>query len=216
MKDPPLLNQLTRVLRLATGDEIILLDNTGFEYAIRIFTLTNKVMQGYVLAKKESGTESNVEIHLYQSLLKIKDKFELVLQKGTEIGVSTFTPLRSERCECKGKINIPRACTILKEAAEQSGRGKIPELNGERTLHDALTEAPGEKLIFDPLGSPLKTYPLHAASYSLFVGPEGGFSESELKQAEELGAHILSIGSRTLRSETAGIVIPALLLNRTD
>jgi 16S rRNA (uracil1498-N3)-methyltransferase len=212
--DPALAHQLLRVLRYQKGETIILLDNSGFEYEARIVSLEKEKLAFYILSKRESLTEPHITINLYQAVLKKKEKFEFVLQKGTEIGISSFIPLRTEYSEFLGKLNMARSYLILKEAAEQSHRGRIPGISSERIFSDALQEAAGVKILLDPLGDPLQPVVsdvIRQKECSILIGPEGGFSPYEVAFAKQQGVHVLSLGKRILRSETAGLVIASIL-----
>lgn len=217
--DRKLFHQLTRVLRCRPGDEVIFFDNSGFEYQMRIILLQEHEMRFFLLNKHICLEEPAIQVYLYQSLLKTKGKFELILQKATEVGIYGIIPLRTEHNECKGSLNRSRNIAIIREAAEQSHRGIVPLLYGERMFTDALKEAPGIKLLFDPQGKALS---LVASSFkkqekvSIFIGPEGGFSPHELDQAKCNGAICVTCGGRILRSETAGIVFPAIVLYAMD
>jgi 16S rRNA (uracil1498-N3)-methyltransferase len=138
-----------------------------------------------------------------------------VLQKGTEIGVSRFVPLITERTE---RIHVPkpdRPEKILKEAAEQCERGKIPELGETQKFPGAFANARGlQKILLHGRGQhPLLSKIIAKQSpIDIFVGPEGGFTENELTQAKKHGCTITSLGPRVLRTETAGIVAIACIL----
>jgi 16S rRNA (uracil1498-N3)-methyltransferase len=212
--DPALAHQLLRVLRYQKGETIILLDNSGFEYEVRIVSLEKEKLAFYILSKRKSLTEPSLHINLYQAVLKKKEKFEFVLQKGTEIGISRFIPLRTEYSEFLGKLNMTRSYLILKEAAEQSHRGRIPELSSERVFSDVLGKIQGIKILLDPMGAPLQSVVsdiIRQKECHIFIGPEGGFSPHEIAFAKQQGVHVLSLGKRILRSETAGLVIASIL-----
>lgn len=135
----PLARQLARVLRLARGDSIMVLDNRGWQYQVKLAELSDTAASGQVVARTEAPPEPSIDIYLYQALLKA-DKFELVLQKGTEIGVSHFVPVKYRRSEGGmdvGAAKLERWRRILTEAAEQSGRGHLPELAAPLTLAQA-------------------------------------------------------------------------------
>lgn len=226
--DKEVVSQMTKVLRLKTGDDLILLDGSGKEYRTVIKSLSHSVIEGEVIEVFENRNEPEFKITLYQALCK-KDKFEWILQKGTEVGISEFVPVVTERTEKLG-LNIERAEKILKEAAEQSERGIIPKLVEIQTLDEAMKnkEAPtqgrspdkiigSEKIILDKSGENIKALRLSLFTFRLnvFVGPEGGWTEQELKTAKENGAKIISLGPRVLRTETAGMIAAAILLNKS-
>ena len=121
------------------------------------------------------------------------------------MGISTIVPITTERTVKTG-LNVKRLETIIREAAEQSGRGIVPTLAPHLTLKDALATCnPKEALFFDLSGSlPTKSEFHHAGS--LFIGPEGGFTPSEVDLARKNGCTIASLGPLTLRGETAAIV----------
>lgn len=222
VSDPTLLHQARHVMRSRISDTIILLDNTGYEYVCTITDLQNRYLQASLISKEISDNEPNTYICLFQSLLKAKDRFEWSLQKGTEVGVSAFIPLRSQRCELKGNMNMERMKSIVREAAEQSHRARLPALKDELHFAKALSQVEGIKIIFDASGIPLSDF-LHSHpvvkdqeskinAFSLFIGPEGGFTAEEIEKAKASGAVIVSLGQRVLRSETAGVVAASLLL----
>ncbi len=214
VSDRDVLNQIRKVLRLRAGDRAIFLDGAGKEYESEIRELNPESLIAEILSAQENKNEPELKITICQALCK-KDKFEWVLQKGTEAGVSEFVPVLAERSEKLG-LNSERAEKILKEAAEQSERGIIPKLQEIQKFEDALRNFSGEKIILDKSGEPMKSYELSVKSSKLaiFIGPEGGWTAEELEFAKESGAKFVSLGSRVLRTETAGLVVAAILLNR--
>lgn len=212
--DKEIINQIKKVLRLKNGDKVIFLDGTGSEYLTEITDLANSSLSGKILESSENKNEPDLKIILCQALCK-KDKFEWVLQKGTEVGVSEFIPILAERSEKLG-LNSERAGKILKEAAEQSERAMTPKLKDISEFEDALNNFSGEKIILDKSGESIKDYKISSDTkdLALFIGPEGGWTENELMIAKNNGARIISIGPRVLRTETAGLTIAAILLNR--
>lgn len=222
--DRDILNQIKRVLRLRVGARVIFLDNTGKEYESEITELNPESLKAEVLSVQENKNEPELKITICQALCK-KDKFEWILQKGTEIGASGFVPVLADRSEKLG-LNFERAKKILKEAAEQSERGIIPKLQQIQKFNDyILPDRPGSlpkdgQIIFlDKSGESIKNYPSSLVNGQLshvnvFIGPEGGWTEEELASAKQAGAKIISLGGRVLRTETAGLVAAAILLNR--
>ncbi len=213
LSDKETLNQIKKVLRLRVGDKAVFLDGSGKEYMTVIREISNSAISGDIEEAAENKNEPELKIVLCQALCK-KDKFEWVLQKGTEVGVSEFIPILAERSEKLG-LNRGRAEKILKEAAEQSERGIIPKLSEIQKLEYTLKNSLGEKIILDKSGEPIKNYQLSIINSQLhiFIGPEGGWTPEELALAKENGAKIVSIGKTVLRAETAGLVAAAILLN---
>lgn len=212
--DKELLSQLKKVLRVGSGDSLILLDGSGKEYFTKVEKISKDVLTGNVEKVSKNQNESELKITLFQAIGK-KDKFEWVLQKGTEIGISEFVPIITERTEKLG-LNRERLEKVLKEAAEQSERGVIPKLGELQEFEDAIKNSEGGKMLLDRSGENIKYHELQITvrALNLFVGSEGGFTEKELEIAENHGAKIISLGKTVLRTETAGIVAAAILFNR--
>lgn len=215
VSDRDILNQIKRVLRLRVGERVIFLDDTGKEYESEIRELNPESLKAEVLSVKENQNEPTLKITICQALCK-KDKFEWILQKGTEVGVSGFVPVLAGRSEKTG-LNFERAEKILKESAEQSERGIIPKLSEIQKFEDTLKSAKGEKIFLDKSGIMIKDFlpsSVTGQMLNVFIGPEGGWTEEELASAKESGAKIVSLGGLVLRTETAGPVASAILLNK--
>jgi 16S rRNA (uracil1498-N3)-methyltransferase len=229
IEDVALAKQLSNVLRLGTGDTVTLLDNSGWEYAVTLQVIERKRIQGTVTAKTLAHTEPRLKLMLYVALMR-GERFEWVLQKGTEIGVSTFVPVVCERsmvddlAQVKA-VKLERWQRIIKEAAEQSRRAKLPKLQPAMLFATACDHAARRSqalLLWEgkgaaslnalvprtwegarEAGTPAEPEPLSVAVLS---GPEGGFSAEEVRTAQRYGARLATLGPRTLRAETAPIV----------
>lgn len=172
-----------------------------------------------ILEKRKNLAEPQQKVILYQALPKKRELFEWVLQKCTEIGVSEFVPLITKRTERENPGAPERLERILKEAAEQSERGKIPLLQPAQTLSKIMEAklAAGTHFLFHSRGTNpslatfLKNTRLQEPAH-LYIGPEGGFTEEEAKQAEKAGATLLALGPRILRTETAAVAASAFIL----
>ncbi|MEO8637864.1 MAG: RsmE family RNA methyltransferase [Candidatus Taylorbacteria bacterium] len=212
LNDVELFHQLRNVFRMNVASRVILLDNTGFEYVSAVTSFARGTLTFRILEKRKNINIPKKEITLFQSIIK-KSNFEWVLEKGTELGVSHFVPLLSERSE-KKKINSERAKKILKESSEQSGRGILPTIAESVSLPEAISSlpSPSSALVFDPSGSLFQSNTLHLTPYTLFIGPEGGWSEKELALFREKNIPVYSLGPQILRSETATIAVLSLLL----
>lgn len=218
-------HQLARVLRLKPGDHIVLLDNSGLAYEVELAYLGPQTAEVRLVCSFAPQTEPRLRLILYQALPK-GEKFEWILQKGTELGVSAFVPLVTERTivqspERIGPQRLARWRRILQEAAEQAGRARLPELGPVQTFRQALealsARAPCLIAALVPQAMPLHKAlePLRAAPPSeiaLWVGPEGDFSPQEVALAREVGGKVISLGPRTLRAETAAVATSAILL----
>ena len=217
------LRQISYVLRLKPTDRITILDNSGREFEVEIERITKEQVQGKVINRKPGHAEPRIKITLYQALLK-SDKFEMVLQKGVELGITDFVPFISERCVSRKEsaTKIERWQKIIQEAAEQSERLVLPVLHPLISFeeacgtvrHPALLLWEEEKSV--SLKQTLQNPPFkNASALSLFVGPEGGFPESEKELAKQHGIVIASLGRRILRAETAGLAAVSAVLYET-
>lgn len=222
-----LLHQFIKVLRFASGEKIILLDNSGYEFLVELLSFDSKKIIGKVLEKKFCGTELPVKLVIALAILKNMERFEWVLQKGTELGVSAFIPLITDRTERKVLGKVERLHRILKEAAEQSGRGKVPELLETRGFEKVLenSDVREEKsLIIVPhpgvdakISDLFKRVGKESGNISLpkeivvCVGPEGGFTDREIQMVEDKSANSVGLGRRILRADTVPMVVSVLI-----
>ncbi|MBP6015781.1 MAG: 16S rRNA (uracil(1498)-N(3))-methyltransferase [Candidatus Promineofilum sp.] len=216
--------QMRRVLRLRPGDRVLALDGLGRQYEVTLSEVSHAGAMGDAAPATEATGEPAVRVTLYQSLLR-REKFEWVLQKGTEIGVAAFVPVITRRSLVRDVEDVTpeklnRWRRIIKEAAEQSGRGRLPSLSvplgfaatepGVRAAGITLIAWEGEfrRLIRGVLGGREAV-----ADVTLFIGPEGGYEPDEIRAAESWGAVPVSLGRRILRTETAAVVGAALVLH---
>lgn len=213
INDIEIVKQIRNVLKLEIGRKIILSDGKGTEAdAIITFIYSDKISCEVVEVRKANGLKRKVS--LYLAILK-KDNFELAIQKSVECGVSSIVPIITERT-IKTGLNKERLERIIKEASEQSGRNVVPELLETMTYKEALEHGSQntEKVIFTPslasdgvnLANESYQPDKNATNISIFIGPEGGFTEKEIILAKESGYKIASLGEMTLRGETAAIV----------
>jgi 16S rRNA (uracil1498-N3)-methyltransferase len=219
---PEQAHQIRHVLRLKPGDAIVVLDDRGAEYDVILTGVGPREAVGRVTGTRRAQGEPAVEVTLFQSLLA-REKFEWVLQKGTEVGMAQFVPVLTERSLVRErhaeKNKLERWRRIVTEAAEQSHRGRIPKLPPPLTFPEAVAQAGGfdRCLIAAPVQ---KTAALRellqgvgpGSSLALLIGPEGGFTPEEVALACGKGAAPISLGPRVLRTETAAVVAAALIL----
>lgn len=204
------MHHAARVHRTQIGEEVELFDGKGRAVLAAVRDIGKESMDLEILSTVAESREAGVALELAMSLIQ-PEKFELVLQKGTEIGVRTFLPLITSRTDVKperirGKAE--RWEKILLEAAKQSGRSMIPEIERAAPIEQALAR-PGTNVLLDPSGD---AAPPVGDSIRLFIGPEGGFSDEELESARSMSVSIWSLGPRRLRAETAAIAAAAMLL----
>jgi len=216
-------HQVHNVLRLKPGDAIVVLDDSGTEYDVVLTTVEPCQTLGRVRGERRAQGEPAVQVILFQSLLP-REKFEWVLQKGTEVGVSQFVPVQTDRSLLRARMieekRLNRWRRILTEAAEQSHRGRVPTLEPAITFHEAISRlkdfcrsiiaAPSEEAAM--LRDTLRNVAGSPASIALMIGPEGGFTDEEVARACEKGAVRISLGPRVMRTETAAVVTCALAL----
>lgn len=217
-------HQILHVLRMKAGERITVLDNTGLECEVLLTDVGRHEVEGRIESRRAGVGEPGVELTLYQSLLG-REKFELVLQKCTEVGVSRFVPVITQRSLVRDADSVtPKKLTrwrrIITEAAEQSHRSKIPELAEPLRFEEVVSELNGfdRCLIASPyerqitLQKSIRSETKELKSIALLIGPEGGFTEQEIDAAVEAGAIAVSLGPRILRTETAAIVTAAIVL----
>lgn len=213
--DPALCHQLSKVLKISPGEQSLLLTNNETEHLVKWNLISKSECTADILESKTTpDISSHTPLHLAVALLKNQNRWEWMLEKCTELGAASFTPLLTKRTEADQLRKLERLHRIIQEAAEQSGRTILPTLNDPIAFTDFLKQ-PGQKLIAT-LHESTPHYPLHTTHYelpaTLLIGPEGGFTEKEVKTATDKGCLPLSLGSQTLRTETAAIVASAKIL----
>jgi 16S rRNA (uracil1498-N3)-methyltransferase len=214
-----LAHRLARVLRLKRGDCVVLSEGDGVEYEVRLTDVSPRAIEAEIIAQRDAPAEPGVKIVLYQSLIRA-NRFDLVLEKGTEIGVARFVPLIPSRGQIQdGEASgsrMDRWHRVVVEAAEQSNRGRSPEIDPPAHFEEAVSSASGLRLLpwegegGEPLGAYLRSLSERPASVSLFIGPEGGFDAAEVDVARDEAVTLVTLGPRILRSETAAIAVVAL------
>jgi 16S rRNA (uracil1498-N3)-methyltransferase len=212
----PQAHYLSRVMRIAAGDAVILCDDQTGEWAARVSSAGKRdvVLIPETLLRPR---EEVPDFTLCAALLK-KDRFDLVLEKACELGVRRIQPVITRRCVAD-KLNPERARAILTEAAEQCARTALPELMAPVKLDALLRDWPAERALFfadeaggDPAAASFAAHPGPAA---LLTGPEGGFDDEEREAVRGCAsARAISLGPRILRGETAAIAGIALWMGQ--
>lgn len=212
LQDGGLYHQWTKVLRFEVGREIVLFNDQSQERLYRIVKFGDNAIHLELITEMESKTP-NKEIYLCFSLLK-KDKNDWVLQKCTELGVSHFILIISERTEKTG-FDVERAEKIVIEASEQCGRSDIPRIREPITVEKVIDELSGkvELLVAEQssLSHSSSINPQSSRPMGVLVGPEGGWTDSEKQLFTDKGLKHLSLSDFTLRAETACITAASLL-----
>jgi 16S rRNA (uracil1498-N3)-methyltransferase len=212
IKDQRLIHQIVNVFRFRINDRILIFSGSGSDYLAMI--KKNKPLTVEIIEKKENKKPPEREVILFQSIIK-KDHFEIVAEKTTEIGISKIVPLLSQRSE-KKNVNKDRINKIIIEATEQSGRNYPSQLMSISTLENALNfkcrkiafhvddELPR---YFCPDKENSKNEPL-----GIFIGPEGGWTDKEIKLFKKNNVTLYHLGDTILRSETAAIAACTITL----
>ena len=217
-------HQLCHVLRMRPGMHVTALDNSGTEYEVELITVDRNGVIGRVCGKQMAQTESRVHLTLYQCVLK-GERFEWVLQKGTELGAFAFVPVISERTIVQNPYDVEKKRSrwerIIAAAAGQSRRGRLPVLGAPLLLDKALRQSiekhtvsliPWENAQAQNLADVLRAYEVPPLHIGLFIGPEGGFDADEIALARQYGLQIVTMGPRILRAETAATVATAIII----
>ena len=218
-------HQISQVLRLDVhNDEVIVLDGSGAAYLARLNGKSGRIATAEIFDALTDDLELLSEITLCFSLTK-REKVEWILQKCTEIGVSCFQPFVSERSvsrtENMDENRRTRWESIIREAAEQSERSKLPTLMEVMSFDELLDKMIGDthKLIAYEGADPARTFhqlTLKREPVILMIGPEGGFCDEEATRAINAGFQPFSLGKRILRMETACMVASALVVGRME
>jgi 16S rRNA (uracil1498-N3)-methyltransferase len=215
-------HHLANVLRCREDDLCHVFDGHGHEVKTKISHITKSNVTLSVLETVENKTESPLKIHLFQALCK-GDKMDVIMQKSVELGVTEITPLVTERCDVKLSIDrLEKKMThwqnIIINATEQSGRAVLATLHQPLSLEEAVAQNTDcLRLLLTPHAeknfSDVVEVGLVPAQdkVAIFIGPEGGFSTSEVAYAEQQQVKTLLLGKRILRTETAPLAVMASL-----
>ena len=217
-------NHIRNVLRMKPGEDVRVNDGRGKTYLCCISSYEEQTAVLDILKELDSDTELPSRIILFQGLPK-GDKMEWIVQKAVELGVYAIVPFAAKRSvvkldEKKAAKKQARWQLIAKGAAEQSGRGIIPEVSTVRTFAEALGMAGDLDVVLIPyeLEEGMKETVrileeiAPGQSVGIFIGPEGGFEEEEVERAKEAGAYAITLGKRILRTETAGLTTLSVLM----
>lgn len=205
--------QHAKVLRLKAGEEVLVCDGVGRECRCEVEELSSVAVTLRALEYRDSVTEAAVKVSVYMAFPKA-DRLEHVIQKATELGAYEIVAFPSARCVSRPddkslKKKLERWQKIAASAAEQSGRGRIPEVLVLPSFSSALeraAEADKALMFYENEHATTLRMALESGSFrtvSLLTGPEGGLEEREVEQARTAGLQVCTLGSRILRCETA-------------
>ena len=205
--------QHAKVLRLKNGEEVLVCDGQGQECLCAVSDVSQGQISLIVKDRRESASEASVQVSVYMAFPKA-DKLEHVIQKATELGVYEIVAFPSARCVSKPdekslQKKLERWQKIAASAAEQSGRGRVPQVIVLSSFRDAITRAcQADKALMFYENEQATTLRMameqgSAATISLLTGPEGGLEEKEVEEARQMGMQVCTLGKRILRCETA-------------
>lgn len=216
-------NHIRNVLRMRTGEEILVSNGQGTDYHCRLESIDDASVTASIMWRLDGNAELPISITLFQGLPK-GDKLEFIIQKCVELGAVRIVPVSTRRTIVKldakkEQAKKKRWMGISESAAKQSGRGIVPEVTRVMDFSEALREAKSMDVCLIPyeLAKGIEhtrevcTSIKPGQSVGIFIGPEGGFEEEEVSQAIEAGAIPLTLGKRILRTETAGMALISVL-----
>lgn len=227
-------NHIKNVLRHEINDEIEICDITNStNYLCKIIELDNKFVKAEILDKLETNSEPKVYLHIFQGLPK-QEKMETIIQKTTEIGVSEITPLVMNRCVVKlddktASKKVERFQKISEVAAKQSKRDRIPIINLPINIKNIYEKIANYDIVLvayeneETLNIKTVLKKLNKIKekkkeikVAVIIGPEGGIEEKEIEYLKKLGAKVVTLGKRILRTETAPIVLASIIMYELD
>jgi 16S rRNA (uracil1498-N3)-methyltransferase len=211
IQDEDLVHQITRVLRIGTGERIALVVGGGKQFLAEVVETEKRFVTVQVLEEQQVWVPKQRIIVCLSAIRK--ERFEWALEKCTEVGVSAVVPLIAARSE-RGVVQHERAQRIMQEAAEQCGRGDMPELGTPVTLGDMLPEVGDACVIACDMGGGHFSDVPHidtADVIYLCIGPEGGWNDDERVLLQSHNAAFVSLGPTVLRAETAAVAACVLV-----
>ncbi|MGL4761297.1 MAG: RsmE family RNA methyltransferase [Sarcina sp.] len=211
-----------KVLRVTKGEKVAINNLSGEEFLGEIEEVNKQEVIIKIIEKLDINNESNLEIYLFQGMPKAA-KMDLIVQKGVELGMSEFIPVITDRVDVKLKgefKKLDRLNKIALEASKQSKRSHIAKVSAPIEFEEALAKMKEMDLIVVPYENATR-YGIRTMAKELnekkftkvavMIGPEGGFEEEEIQKLKDINAHIVTLGPRILRTETAGFTCASLL-----
>lgn len=217
-------NHIKNVLRMKPGEQILISNGVDKDYHCEVETMTQEVVTAVILSVDEEGTELPAKLYLFQGLPK-SDKMELIIQKAVELGVYQIVPVATKRAVVKLDVKkeearVKRWNGIAESAAKQSRRVVIPKVTGVMTLPEAFAFAKDFDVNLIPYehaegmaGTKQELERIKPGMEAgIFIGPEGGFDDSEIEAALDQNICPITLGRRILRTETAGLTTLSILM----
>ncbi len=220
------INHIKNVLRMKPGNSCVIFDGSGAEYTVKLTKIQSNSIEGEITGKSDLPTAEKVKVVLVQGMAK-GEKMDLIIQKCSEIGVDVFIPCRCARTIVKldqagAARKQERWQKIAQAAAEQSHSRTLPIVEPVADFASLLKQIkPGQLALIpweDEKSTSIKKILKNTTvdTITIFIGPEGGFSDQEIAIAKEAGVIPVSLGPRILRTETAGIVTAAIIRYELD
>ncbi|EIC96043.1 RNA methyltransferase, RsmE family [Lachnoanaerobaculum saburreum F0468] len=220
-------NHIVNVLRMKIGEELLISVKGDWDYLCKIEEIENDRVNLKLLESMEQR-ELPIKLTLLQGIPK-SDKIEMIIQKATELGVSEIIPVKTNRVvvkidEKKTQAKVNRWNAIAQSAAKQSKRSIIPKVLNPQTIDNALeiVKDYGVKLLpYENADGIKKTKDILNSldsknNIAVFIGPEGGFEEAEVKKSTDSGFEVITLGKRILRTETAGLALLSNIMIRLE
>ena len=225
-------NHIKNVLRYQLGDSIVVCDNdTSTNYKCEIISIDKDSINCKIIEQLDSSTESNIKLTVFQGLPKA-DKMELIIQKGTELGISTFVPVSMKRSIVKldskdASKKQTRWQTIAEVASKQCGRDLIPQVESVITFKQLLDRCNdfdltilayeqekqlSIKQVLEQLKFGSKYKNKEHINIAFIVGPEGGIDDQEAIQLQDKNVQVVTLGKRILRTETAPLALASIIM----
>ena len=221
-------NHIKNVLRMKVSEELLISNGQDKDYMCQIEDISDDKIKARIIDADYEGTELPCKIYLFQGLPK-SDKMKMIIQKAVELGAYSIIPVATKRCvvkldDKKQESKIKRWQAISESAAKQSRRGIIPNIGNVMSFKEAIKMASKMDMAIIPYENfkdmvqtgRVMSGVTDAKEIAVFIGPEGGFEESEIDLAFENGVKPISLGKRILRTETAGLAILSVLMFRLD
>ncbi len=219
----PDVNHIKNVLRMGAGEEVLISNGVDKDYLCEVTSVTSQEVTAKILTVEEGGRELPARITLFQGLPK-GDKMELIIQKAVELGAYEIVPVETKRTvvkldKKKEEAKLRRWNAVSESAAKQSKRLIVPEVTGVKSLKEALvfskefdvTVIPFENAKGMERTREILSQVKPGMNVGIFIGPEGGFEDSEIELSESFGAKTVTLGKRILRTETAGLSVLSIL-----
>lgn len=213
LDDKELTRQMRTVLKLESGETVVLGDGSGREAHCKILSYEKDAVVVHCMSIGQNANEPQATVKLYSAVLK-NEHFEDASAMVAQVGVREIIPVITERT-VKLNLRVDRVQRIVRESAELAGRGVVPVVREPISLDEAFSNAASNdaNLFLDPSGKEFETLGKGNRTVGLFIGPEGGWHEQEVARARDYGMRIVGLGPLVLRAETASVVAAYLTLH---